>query len=205
MFTGIVERTGSLDSLSGNSRGARARVACGEMAAGLAKGESIAVDGVCLTVVDLGKDWFEADLSPETLRRTSLGGKVRGCSLNLERPLRLSDRLGGHLVQGHVDGIGSILEVREEGDGVRARVLAPASLERYFVEKGSVALDGVSLTIAAWRRPELEVALIPHTLGATSLRDWRAGTKVNIEVDVVAKYVEALLTPHRATAENKER
>src|SRR5262245_7136658 len=176
MFTGIVEATGSLESLSGDARGARARIGCGAMAGGLSRGDSVAVDGVCLTVVAMGKDWFEADLSPETLQRTSLGSKTAGCSLNLERPVRLGDRLGGHLLQGHVDGVGSILELREEGEGMRVRVRAPAPLARYLVEKGSVALDGVSLTIAALRRPELEVSLIPHTLRATSLRAWWRGS-----------------------------
>lgn len=200
MFTGIVESTGSLDSFSGDSHGARVRIGCGTMASGLAPGDSVAVDGVCLTVVEMGPDWFAADLSPETLQRTTLGGKTQGCCLNLERPVRLVDRLGGHLVQGHVDGVGSILEVREEGEGMRVRVSAPVSLARYCVEKGSVALDGVSLTIAALRRPELEVSLIPHTLRATSLREWRSGSRVNIEVDLVAKYIEALLAPYPAGA-----
>ena len=204
MFTGIVERTGSLASLSGGSEGARLRIECGEMATDLTHGESVAVDGVCLTVVALGSEWFEADLSPETLQRTSLGGKARGCMLNLERPLRLSGRLGGHLVQGHVDGVGSIVEVREEGDGLRVGVKAPAPLQRYLVEKGSVALDGVSLTIAALQGPALEVSLVPHTLRQTSLRAWRPGSTVNIEVDVIAKYLEALLAPYAAGARREQ-
>jgi len=203
MFTGIVERTGSLTSMSGDARAVRARVQCGELAAALASGESVSVDGVCLTVVAIGEDWFEADLSTETLRRTSLGAKTTGCCLNLERPVRMSDRLGGHLVQGHVDGVGTILAMHEEGEGVRVRVQVPASLQRYLVEKGSVALDGVSLTIAHRQGRELEVSLIPHTLRVTALREWRTGSQVNIEADVVAKYVESLLASYSARSDQE--
>ncbi|MCI0657043.1 MAG: riboflavin synthase, partial [Acidobacteria bacterium] len=145
------------------------------------------------TVVRTGPGWFEAEITLETLSRTTLAGKAMGCALNLERPVRLSDRLGGHLVQGHVDGVGYLTEILPEGEGKRARVLPPEALRPYLVEKGSVALDGVSLTIAALRGAEFEVALIPHTLRVTSLGDWRVAGTVNIEVDLLAKYVETLL------------
>jgi riboflavin synthase len=193
MFTGLIERSGSLEALPGNHLGATARIGCGALASELSIGESVAVDGVCLTVVRTGPGWFEVEITLETLSRTTLAGKAMGSALNLERPVRLSDRLGGHLVQGHVDGVGSLTEILPEGEGKRARVLAPDALRRYLVEKGSVALDGVSLTIAALRGAEFEVALIPHTLRVTSLGDWRVGGTVNIEVDLVAKYVETLL------------
>jgi riboflavin synthase len=206
MFTGLIEGLGSLESLSGDSGGATARIGCGEMASGLGVGDSVAVDGVCLTVVRTGPLWFDVEISPETLSRTSLSGKEKGCVLNLERPLRLSDRLGGHLVQGHVDGVGWLTDVRPEGQGKRVRVRAPEALQRYLIEKGSVALDGVSLTIAAVRGTELEVALIPHTLRVTSLGQWRVASRVNIEVDLVAKYVESLLVPYvGAGLDRKER
>jgi riboflavin synthase len=196
MFTGLIERSGTLESVSGDSRGLTARIGCGEMASELSIGESVAVDGVCLTVIRTGPEWFEVEISPETLTRSSLAGKQKGCVLNLERPVRLSDRLGGHLVQGHVDGVGTLTDVRSEGDGMRVRVRAPDSLRRYLVEKGSVALDGVSLTIAALRGAEFEVALIPHTLRMTSLGEWRVASTVNIEVDLVAKYIESILAPY---------
>lgn len=205
MFTGLIERPGSLEDISGDARGATARIGCGEMAAELSIGESVAVDGVCLTVVRTGPGWFETEISPETMARTTLAGKSKGCALNLERPLRLSDRLGGHLVQGHVDGVGTLTDVVTEGEGKRVRLRAPDSLRRYLVAKGSVALDGVSLTIAALREAEFEVALIPHTLRQTSLDTWHVASRVNIEVDLVAKYVEALLAPHSGTEwERKE-
>jgi len=206
MFTGLIERSGSLEALSGDPRGRTARIACGQLASELSIGESVAVDGVCLTVVRTGPLWFEVEVSPETIKRTTLAGKAQGSALNLERPVRLSDRLGGHLVQGHVDGVGTLTEIVPEGEGKRARVLAPESLRRYLVEKGSVALDGVSLTIAALRGAEFEVALIPHTLRVTSLGEWRVGGTVNIEVDLLAKYVEALLAPYvGARLDHKER
>jgi len=204
MFTGLIERSGCLESLTGDERGAQARIGCGELAAELTIGASVAVDGVCLTVIRTGPGWFEVEISPETLGRTTLAGKTKGCAVNLERPVRLSDRLGGHLVQGHVDGVGTVTEIVPEGDGRRARLMAPETLRRYLVAKGSVALDGVSLTIAALHGPEFEVALIPHTLKVTSLGEWRAASPVNIEVDVVAKYVETLLAPYIVTGRDRK-
>ena len=204
MFTGLIERSGSLEALPRDHRGATARIGCGQLASELSIGESVAVDGVCLTVVRTGPGWFEAEITLETLSRTTLAGKAMGCALNLERPVRLSDRLGGHLVQGHVDGVGRLTEILPEGEGKRARVLAPDALRHYLVEKGSVALDGVSLTIAALRGAEFEVALIPHTLRVTSLGDWRVSGTVNIEVDLLAKYVETLLKPYGSPLERKE-
>ena len=204
MFTGLIERSGSLEALSREQRGTTARIGCGPLASELSIGESVAVDGVCLTVIRTGPHWFDVELSPETMGRTTLAGKVTGCTLNLERPVRLSDRLGGHLVQGHVDGVGTLTEILPEGEGKRARILAPEPLRRYLVEKGSVALDGVSLTIAALRGAEFEVALIPHTLRVTSLGEWRVADTINIEVDLLAKYVETLLKPYAGTPPDRQ-
>ena len=196
MFTGLTERVGTLQSLASHAGGARVRIACAGLAGELSAGESISVDGACLTAVQAGPDWFEAELSPETLQRTCLGEKLPGARLNLERAVRLADRLGGHLVQGHVDGVGLLIEVRPEGSGRRIRVSLPDGLERYLVSKGSVALDGVSLTVASIRGREFEVALIPHTLEQTTLGEWAVPRRINIEVDLVAKYLESLLRPY---------
>jgi riboflavin synthase len=200
MFTGLVERAGTVVELLSGEGGALLRVGCGSMASALRRGESIAVDGTCLTVVRTGADWFETEIHPETLRRTVLGERVPGSRVNLERALRADDRMGGHWVQGHVDGVGTLLIVRGEGDGRRIRVEPPEGLERYLVEKGSVALDGVSLTVASLHGRDFEVALIPHTLSETTLGEWRVPRRINVEVDLVAKYVERLLEGWRGKA-----
>lgn len=193
MFTGLVERMGEILRLAPGPGGALLRIRCGDLATRLRRGESIAVDGTCLTVVRLGEGWFETEVSPETLRRTALENRREGCRVNLERAVRAGEPLGGHLVQGHVDGVARLMEVRPEGDGRRIRLAAPTNLERYLVEKGSVALDGVSLTVAARDSRGFEVALIPHTLAETTLGGWEAPREVNLEVDLVAKYIERLL------------
>jgi riboflavin synthase len=188
MFTGIVEERGTVASIAGSALAVRGRTALG----GLAVGDSIAVNGVCLTAVAIEDGVVSFDLSDETLARSSLGRLVAGDPVNLERPLTLLARLGGHLVQGHVDAVGTIRDVvPEEGGGARLRVSIPAELLRFVVEKGSIAIDGVSLTVAALRDDGVEVALIPHTLAATTLGSVRAGDPVNVEVDVVARYVAA--------------
>ncbi len=163
-------------------------------------GDSIAVSGVCLTVVEVGDQEFEADLSIETLRRTTLGDLKPGDLVNLERPLRLSQRIGGHFVQGHVDGVGTITALRREGSGTGAagcawmEVRPPDGLRRYLAEKGSVAVDGVSLTVAGMGEGgSIAVALIPHTLAVTTLGHRHSGDRVNLEADVLAKYIEGLL------------
>ncbi len=200
MFTGLVERAGVVRRLVMGEGGALLRIACGGMGRRLRRGQSVAVDGTCLTVVRLGRDWFETEIHPETLRRTVLGERRVGSRVNLERAVRATDRLGGHLVQGHVDGVGMLREVRPEGDGRRIRVSPPRGLERYLVEKGSVALDGVSLTVASVHGREFEVALIPHTLAETTMGEWKAPRRINVEVDLVAKYVERLLEGWKAAA-----
>lgn len=186
MFTGIVEELGRL----GGREGARFSFRASRVRDGLGLGDSVAHNGVCLTVVELHPDGYAVDVVDETLRRTNLGDLCPGDPVNLERPVRLADRLDGHLVQGHVDGVG---EVVAPAPGLRVRV-APG-LRRYLVEKGSVTLDGCSLTVVDTLADGFTVAVIPHTAAVTTLGRRRPGDRVNVEVDVVAKYVEKLLEP----------
>lgn len=194
MFTGLVEELGEIQSITGNADGVRLKVRAGAVLDGARVGESIAVSGVCLTIVDLEGQSFAADVVAETLRRTTLGGLQPGDPVDLERPLRFDQRLGGHIVQGHVDGVGTITSIKPEGEGVWMEIAPPPALMRYLVEKGSVAVDGVSLTVAAITdAPGFAIALIPHTLAVTTLGRWGVGGRVNIEVDILAKHVEKLL------------
>jgi riboflavin synthase len=163
----------------------------------LATGDSVAVNGVCLTATAIGEGRFEAEVMNETLTRSSLAAAAPGLEVNLELPLRAADRLGGHVVQGHVDGVGTVLAVEEDGFARRVEIGAPDELLRYVVEKGSVAVDGVSLTIADLDKASFTVSLIPETLERTNLGAAAAGTRVNLEVDVLAKYVERLVTRTR--------
>jgi riboflavin synthase len=185
VFTGIVEELGEVREL----RDGRLTVASRTVVGDAEVGASVAVNGVCLTVVGVGRDWLAFDLSEETLARSSFERLVEGEPVNLERPVTLATRLGGHLVQGHVDGVGTV-ESLEEGT---LSVRTPEELLRYLVEKGSVAVDGISLTISALDGDCFEVALIPHTLAVTTLGRAKPGDPVNLEVDVMAKYVERLL------------
>jgi riboflavin synthase len=186
MFTGIVEELGTVLARRGRRLVVRGAVAASDAAIG----DSVAIDGVCLTVVDRDGDQLSFDLSEETLARTNLGSLGPDDPVNLERPVSLASRLGGHLVQGHVDGVGEVTAVRSEGgDGVRLSVRVPGKLLRHVVEKGSITLDGVSLTVAALDAAVIEIALIPHTVHATTLGSARQGDRVNVEVDIVAKYV----------------
>jgi riboflavin synthase len=185
MFTGIVEELGAVRSMEAS----RLSVACRVVAADAAIGDSIAVNGVCLTVVERAEGGLSFDVSEETIRRTSLSRLRSGSPVNLERPATLVSRLGGHLVQGHVDGIGEVVEVRPAGEGAEIVFSIPAELRRYVVQKGSITLDGVSLTVADLDAHVLTVAMIPHTLVATTFGSVASGTPVNVEVDVIAKYV----------------
>jgi riboflavin synthase len=195
MFTGIVEGTGTVATLAAaaDGSGARLQVEARWLAGQLEPGESVAVNGCCLTVTEATAAGFAADLVAETLRRTALGGLATGTRVNLERPLALGGRLGGHLVQGHVDGVTTVLDRKPVGDGEEVRIELPADLERYVVEKGSIAVDGVSLTVAGIGPGWFTVALVPHTLEVTTLGDRQPGDPVQLEVDVVAKYVERLV------------
>jgi riboflavin synthase len=202
MFTGIIEELGSVREVTPDEIGWRIEIACRDVLEDAVLGASIAVDGCCLTVVALGDGWWSADVQVETLERTTLGRLAPGDPVNLERPLRIGDRLGGHLVQGHVDGVAAVAAVEPEPDGsTRMTFAAPAALVRYVVEKGSVTVDGVSLTVTAvGDTGEFGVALIPHTLAVTTLGVRRPGDPVNVEVDVLAKYVERLLGVPRPPA-----
>ncbi|MEE3187419.1 MAG: riboflavin synthase [Actinomycetota bacterium] len=187
MFTGLIEEVGSF--VSNDSE--RFRFLANRILEGSAVDDSIAVNGCCLTVVALGEDWWEADVSDETVHRTSLSQLSVGDPVNFERAVRYSDRLGGHMVQGHVDGVGTVIT-----SGPDLRIQTPKGLDRYLVEKGSVAVDGVSLTCFDVHENSFSAALIPHTLAVTTLGTYSVGDSVNIEVDMIAKYVERLLTPH---------
>lgn len=189
MFTGIVEELGTVASRDGQKLRIDASIAIED--AGI--GDSIAVNGTCLTVVALGEGWWEADVVDETYSRTSLGGLAAGDPVNLERPVRVSDRLGGHLVQGHVDGVGQVVTPAPD-----LRITVPNDLLRYVVEKGSITIDGVSLTVAAVHDDGLSVAIIPHTSEVTTLGRRGPGDAVNLEVDVTAKHVERLLDWYRS-------
>jgi len=192
MFTGLVQGLGTVAAVDPADDGVRLVVET-PLAAELAPGDSIAVNGVCLTAVDPTPARFAADVMNETLRRSSLADAVVGAHVNLELPLRAHDRLGGHVVQGHVDGLGTVASVDDDGFARLVRVAAPPDLLRYVVEKGSIAIDGVSLTVAAVDDDSLTVSLIPETLDRTSLGAAVPGRTVNLEVDVLAKYVEKLV------------
>jgi riboflavin synthase len=192
MFTGLVQGMGHVVGVDRSDDGARLTI-CADFVLGAAEGDSIAVNGVCLTAVTPLDYIFSADVMNETLQRSSLGAVERGDHVNLELPLRPHDRLGGHFVQGHVDGLGTVATVEPDGFARRIRITTAPDLLRYVVEKGSIAVDGVSLTVAAVDDESLTVSLIPETLERTSLGAAAPGRPVNLEVDVLAKYVEKLV------------
>jgi riboflavin synthase len=189
MFTGLVQGTGAVASLGEH----RLAVRTGDPL-DLAEGDSIAVNGVCLTATGTGNGGFEADVMPETLRRTALGSLAEGDAVNLELPLRAGEPLGGHMVQGHVDGTGTVESIGEQGNARVVRIACDPGLLRYVVQKGSIAVDGVSLTVAAVEAGGFSVSLIPETLERTTLGALEPGRVVNLEVDVLAKYVEKLVS-----------
>ena len=197
MFTGLVQGLGEVHRVDRTADGVRLSVRS-PLAGELSEGDSVAVNGVCLTAVGMcGGELFGADVMQETLRRSSLGEVEAGSRVNLELPLRAADRLGGHVVQGHVDGLGIVREVREEGFSRVVTIDAEPALLRYVVEKGSIAVDGVSLTVAEIGDDHFAVSLIPETLERTTLGEAEPGRQVNLEVDVLAKYVEKLVTHAR--------
>ena len=197
MFTGIVREVGRVESVDGDEDGVSLVIEAPRTAPGVEVGGSVSIDGVCLTAESVDGDCIRFHAVPETLRRSSLGRLEAGSRVNLEPALRAGDPLGGHYVQGHVDGVGRVQTVETEGEGLRVVVAAPAELLRYCVEKGSIAMEGVSLTVAALDGDSFAVALIPQTLTETTLGELEAGRAVNLEVDVLAKYVEKLLAPSR--------
>jgi riboflavin synthase len=192
VFTGLVADLGKVAAVEHSSDGVRLTVAS-ELAEELSEGDSVAVNGVCLTATSLNGGSFATDVMNETLARSSLRDIATGSEVNLELPLRATDRLGGHVVQGHVDGTGSVMAIADDGFARRVRIEAPEEVLRYVVEKGSIAVDGVSLTVAELDRKSFTVSLIPETLERTNLGHARVGTTVNLEVDVLAKYVEKLI------------
>ena len=196
MFTGIVEELGRVRAIERREGGARLAIAAETVLERARVGDSIAVNGCCLTVVELGDGWWAADAVIESLDRTALGALQQDEPVNLERPLRLSDHLGGHLVQGHVDAVGHVVARTSLADGsTRFSFAAPADVLRYVVAKGSVAVDGISLTVASLCDESFDVAVIPHTLAVTTLGHKNRDAAVNLEADLIAKYVERLLVP----------
>lgn len=195
MFTGIVETTGEVISFVRGDGAARLVVRAGELAVRLRLGDSIAVSGVCLTALEMGPDWFAADLAAETIAKTTLSRLEPGSRVNLELPTPAGAPLGGHVVQGHVDGVGTLLAIdpvsaASESDWV-LRLRLPQQLKRYVVQKGSISIEGISLTVAGIKGDEIWIAILPHTYAATNLHTLTAGMDVNIEVDVLAKYAES--------------
>jgi len=193
MFTGLIETQGRIARVTRTPGAARLAIRSPLPTAEMREGESVGVDGVCLTVSALRKDVFEADAIAETLQRSTLGRLAAGDTVHLERALALGDRLGGHLVQGHVDGVGRVISLTRRGGDIRLRVALPADLRRYVAEKGSIALSGVSLTVANVLPAGLEVALIPETIERTRLGALAPGDRVNVEVDLLARYLERLV------------
>ena len=190
MFTGIIEETGTVLDRQEYALTIRADI----VMPGMQLGDSMAVNGACLTVVAFDADQFRVDLAPETLRRTALGQLEKGSSVNLERPVAVGGRLGGHIVQGHIDAAGRIASIRPEGDCFIFRIRAPKRLMPYIVEKGFIAVDGISLTVVDKRDTAFTLSVIPYTLQNTNLRTKSANDRVNLEVDILAKYVESLLS-----------
>jgi riboflavin synthase len=200
MFTGIIEEVGRVRRVERTGAGSRVSIEAKRVIEDARNGDSISTDGVCLTALEITREGFEADCSAETLRRTTIGSWREGTPVNLERALRMGDRLGGHLVQGHVDGVGSLVSRRPEGDSQMVRFAFPRELGRHIALKGSIAISGISLTIADLGADWLEIAVIPATLEWTTLGKLAIGSDVNIETDMLAKYVERILGNGRAEA-----
>jgi len=194
MFTGIIEAVGAIKTLERNGDDMRLTVGTGELdMKDVVPGDSIAVNGVCLTAVELGKDYFVADVSSETLAHTTLGALTVARAVNLEKALTPKSRLGGHMVSGHVDGVGEIIERKTDGKSQRFRIKAPNELGRYIARKGSICVDGISLTVNRIENSVFDLNIVPHTLQHTTMGDYKAGERVNLEVDIIARYLEQLL------------
>lgn len=201
MFTGIIQAVGRIAAIEPKGADMRLYVQTGKLdLTDVALGDSIAVSGVCLTAIELPGDGFWADVSNETLQRTALGAVVSGSQVNLEKALTPASRLGGHLVSGHVDGVGVVCERRDDGRSVRFRLQAPDELARYIAEKGSICIDGVSLTVNAVQGAQFDINIVPHTLQATTLEAYRVTQRVNLEVDLIARYLERLLLGDQAAS-----
>jgi riboflavin synthase len=195
MFTGIIEETGIIKAIQHGARSSQITIGASKVLGNIKTGDSINTNGVCLTVTAFGHDYFKVDVMPETLRRTSFNMLNNGSAVNLERALLLSNRLGGHLVSGHVDGTGRIGRRWEEDNAVWLNITADVAILRYIVDKGSVALDGISLTVTSVDARSFSVSLIPHTLNVTTIWQKKTGDLLNIECDIIAKYIEKLCVP----------
>lgn len=193
MFTGIVAEVGRVGRIQETEKGRRLGITAPRIAEELDIGDSVAVNGICLTAVQVEPSRFAVEAMAETLQRSNLGGLEEGSSVNLELPLAMGGRIDGHIVQGHIDGVGVVTSITPEGRSKRVSLSLPEGLDRYLVYKGSVAVDGVALTVTAVDKGSFEIALIPHTLEVTTLRDLQVGYRANVEVDILAKYVERLL------------
>lgn len=199
MFTGIIQAIGEIERLEPRGGDVRVAVRAGRLKLDeVAIGDSIAVNGICLTAVAIDADRFMADVSRETLSRTTLGGLALGSRVNLEKALTLATPLGGHLVSGHVDGVGTVLQIREDGRSWRLQIHAPGELARYIAHKGSICIDGTSLTVNEIKGAVFDLNIVPHTLEATIIGDYKAGTRVNLEVDLIARYLERLVLGEHA-------
>ena len=203
MFTGIIEHLGTIESLSIGKDDGRVTIHAPSLAASLAVSGSVAVNGCCLTVVACDQNTFSADLSVETLGKTTFAQLKKGARVNLEQPLTAGKELGGHFVLGHVDGTGTVAALDPEGDGWRYSVQVPHDLAKYFVSKGSITIDGVSLTVARWGNQVAEIAVIPFTCEHTNIRDRKPGDSVNLEADVLGKYIERYTVTSRSSSASK--
>lgn len=200
MFTGLIEETGKVSSLRRGGNSSFIRIQAEKVLEGTVTGDSIAVNGVCLTVTEMGGGWFQADVMNETLARSSLGSLKPGDPVNLERAMAAGGRFGGHIVSGHIDGTGTVTDIKNDGIAVWYTITADPQILRYIVEKGSVALDGISLTVAKVTAESFSVSVIPHTAEVTTLSKRKTGDKINIENDIIGKYVEKLMKPAESSS-----
>lgn len=203
MFTGIIEEIGVVNNIARGSRSCRINISCMRVIEDVAIGDSIAVNGVCLTVAAIGNNLITADIMPETFEHTTLKALHNGSRVNLERALRLQDRLGGHLVQGHVDGTGDIAAREELDTAIILKIQVPQEINKYIVKKGSIAIDGVSLTVVEVIDNQFSVSLIPHTAGLTTLAEKKTGDAVNLETDIIGRYIEKLFNTDARRSESK--
>ena len=193
MFTGIIEEVGTIKNVSKGIKSIKLTIGASKVLEGSKIGDSIAVNGVCLTITSMGKDFFTADIMPESLRKTSMANLTSGDKINLERALTLSSRLGGHIVSGHIDGVGTVIALKRDDNAMRITIEAEPKIMKYIIAQGSVTLDGVSLTVASVAKSNFTISLIPHTGEVTTLLSKGIGSSINIENDVIGKYVERLL------------
>ena len=201
MFTGIIEEIGKIERITPIAGGMKIKIHAEKIIVDVVVNDSVCIDGVCLTVTEKSKNSFLVDAVGATLEKTTFHNIKADASVNLERSVRLSDRLGGHLVQGHVNGIGNISEIKKLGENYLVKIIVPEELEKYLIKEGSIAINGISLTIADLNRNEISISIIPHTWQNTNLKDKEAHDKVNVEIDILAKYVEKLLTRNHNSSE----